>query len=183
MLARGATAASAPVTRAHAARLQLAAQPFEREPVALLARPLNGRDAEVADDRHAAELLARLHVAEVHLDRRQRRDLERVADRPRVVGPGAGVQHEPVGDLGDLVQLLDELALEVRLQEADLEAQVVGPGRDLLLEAIERQVAVVRRRRAVPSWSRFTPCRTSMRLRASTRASLSGRAAAMPMRP
>ena len=72
----------------------------------------------------AAPLLALLDVREVDLDRRQPGDLERVADRPRVVGPGAGVEHGAVGDLGQAMQVLDELALVVGLKERDLEVEL-----------------------------------------------------------
>src|SRR4051812_45918334 len=89
-----------------------------------------------------APLLALLDVREVDLDRRQPGDLERVTQRPRVVGPGAGVEHEPVGVIAGAVELLDELALEVGLEEPRLEAQRLGELRDLPLELGEREVAV-----------------------------------------
>ena len=43
------------------------------------------------------------------------------------------------------VQVLDERALEVRLEEPRLEAQLVREAADLLLQAVQRQLAVVRR--------------------------------------
>ena len=52
-------------------------------------------------------------VGEVDLDRRQPGDLDRVAQRPRVVRPGARVQQQAVGVVARLVQLLDVLALVV----------------------------------------------------------------------
>ena len=79
-------------------------------------------------------LLARVDVGQVHLDRRQPGDLERVADRPRVVRPGAGVEQQPVGVVGAPVQLLDELALVVGLEEARLEAELA---RELRRSALE----------------------------------------------
>ena len=76
------------------------------------------------------------------LDRRQPGDLDGVADRPRVVRPGAGVEHQPVGVVGARVQLLDELALVVGLEEAGLEPELARELRDPALEQGERQAAV-----------------------------------------
>ena len=114
--------------------------------VAVDALALDGRDAEVADDRHAAELLARVHVGEVDLDGGQRGDLQRVADRPRVVRPRARVDDDAVGEALDAVQVLDELALVVGLKEPRLQIELAREGADLLLELIEGQRAVVRGR-------------------------------------
>ena len=74
----------------------------------------------------APPLLAGVDVGEVDLDRRQAGQLERVADRVGVVGPGAGVEDDPVGDALEAVQMLDELALVVGLEEARLEPELGG---------------------------------------------------------
>src|SRR3954471_13428379 len=90
-----------------------------------------------------AELLAGVDIGEVHLDRGQPGDLQRVADRPRVVRPRAGVEHDPVGVVGCLVELLDELALMVALKEVARKVQLAAELRDPLLELGEGQPAVV----------------------------------------
>ena len=56
-------------------------------------------------------------------------DLERVADRPRVVRPRARVQQDRVGLPAQLVQALDERALVVGLKEARPQAQLDAPAR------------------------------------------------------
>ena len=81
-----------------------------------------------------APLLALVDVGEVDLDRGQPGDLERVADRLAVVGPGAGVEQRRVGDLGQPVQALDEVALVVGLKERDLEVELAAEALDLRLE-------------------------------------------------
>ena len=109
-------------------------------------------------------------------------DLQRVADRPRVVRPGAGVEDDAVGDPVEAVQVLDERALEVRLEEARLEAQLVREAADLLLQAVERQLAVDapdRGGRAGRGSRREAPRCGCAR---APGASLSGHAAGVPMR-
>ena len=70
--------------------------------------------------RHSSRLA---DVGEVDLDGRQGGDLERVADRPRVVRPRAGVHDDGVRHALEAVQVLDELALGVGLEEAHAEAR------------------------------------------------------------
>ncbi len=82
----------------------------------------------------------------MHLDGRQLGELDRIVDRPGVVGPGAGVEDQRVGILAGAVQQLHVLALVVGLLKDDAaDAQLAGVGVDLLLELIEREAAVVRR--------------------------------------
>ena len=71
------------------------------EPLAVTVNALPGhaRDAQVGQNRVAAPLLALFHGGQVHLDRGQPGDLQRVADRVGVVRPGAGVQQQRVGRL------------------------------------------------------------------------------------
>src|SRR5687768_10839212 len=92
-----------------------------------------------------APRLALHDVGEVHLDDRDPRYLERVADRPRVVRPRAGVDDHAVGDLLDAVQVLDELTLGVRLKEARVELELAREAVDRMLELAERDPAVVAR--------------------------------------
>ena len=110
--------------------------------VALDALAQHARDHDVGEHGQVAPLLALLGVGEVHLDRGQPRHLDGVAQRPRVVGPGAGVEQEPVGVVGGAVQLVDVLALVVGLEEAHLEAELARVLRDLALELGQREVAV-----------------------------------------
>ena len=81
--------------------------------------------------RHGSRLL---HVGQVDLERGQAGDLQRVADRPRVVGPRAGVQEDRVGVRAQRVQVLDELALVVGVEEARGQAQRARVVLDPLLE-------------------------------------------------
>ena len=116
-----------PVGARGAQPVELPLQDLERLAVAVDALALHGAGAQVADHGHAAPLLALVDGRQVHLDRRQAGDLERVADRPRVVRPRARVQQDAVLRLAGLVQLLAELALAVRLEERRLEAQLDAP--------------------------------------------------------
>src|SRR5918911_560855 len=104
--------------------LQLLLETGERLTVSVHALPHDGREAQLPHDRHATELLAMLDVGEVDLDRRKPRDLERVADRPGVVRPRPGVQDDAVGEVLQAVQVLDELLLRVRLEEARREPEL-----------------------------------------------------------
>src|SRR4051794_23169305 len=79
----------------------------------------------------------------MNLDRGQPGDLERVADRPRVVGPRARIQQQPVRVVARLVELLDELALVVALEEPGLQLQLARELLDAELEPGQRHVPVV----------------------------------------
>ena len=65
-------------------------------------------------------------------------------DRPRVVRPGARVQDHPVGHPGQVVQVLDELALGVGLEAARVQPQLVPE----LLDRSARAPAACARRSA-----------------------------------
>src|SRR5437763_7943297 len=79
------------------------------------------------------------------LDRREGGDLQRVADRPRVMRPRSRVEHDGVGVLAQRVQALDECALVIALKEARREVQLAGFALDPLLELGKRERAVQRR--------------------------------------
>src|SRR5439155_5394260 len=70
---------------------------------------------------------------------------QRVADRPRVVGPRAGIEHDGIGAAGKRVQALDERALVVCVKEARREAQLAAVLLDPALELGERERAVQQR--------------------------------------
>ena len=106
---------------------QLAGEQLERLAVAVGALAGDLRQDQAVEDREPAPVVARLDVGEVDLDRRQAGDVERVGDRAAVVGPGAGVDERRVGELGQPVQVLDELALGVGLEEDRLQAQLARP--------------------------------------------------------
>ena len=114
---------------------ELVGEQLERLAVAVRALAGDLCHDEPVEDRHPAPIFARLDVGEVDLDRRQRGDLERVGDRAAVVGPGAGVDDARVGELGQPVQVLDELALGVGLEEDRLELELAGPALDLAAPA------------------------------------------------
>ena len=105
--------------------------------------------ADALEHGHAPELLTRLHVGQMHLHRGQSGDLDGVAERPRVVRPRARVQHEPVGVVGRLVDLLDVLPLVVGLEEACVQAELAREAVDPLLELGEGEPAIVLGRPAV----------------------------------
>jgi hypothetical protein len=69
-------------------------------------------------------LLACVDVGQVDLDRRQTGQLERIADRVRVVRPRSGVQNDPVGEPFESVQVLDELPLVIGVEEARLDPEL-----------------------------------------------------------
>src|SRR5438552_7321272 len=79
------------------------------------------------------------------LEGRHGRDLQGVADRPRIVGPRAGIEHHGISAAGKRVQALDERALVVGVEEARREAQLATVPLDLALELRERERAVQQR--------------------------------------
>src|SRR4051812_8200094 len=81
----------------------------------------------------------------MNIDRRQRADLERVADRPAVMRPGARVHDQRIRGLRRLMQALDERAFLVGVEEARLEAEVTGPVPDAHLQLDQGESAVVLR--------------------------------------
>ena len=97
----------------------------------------------LADHRHAPELLAGVDVGQVHLDRGQPGDLERVADRPRVVRPRARVEDQAVREVARLVELLARTRPRSRSGRTGSRARARGPAPDPLLEPQEGQAAVV----------------------------------------
>ena len=113
------------VGAAHSASFKAA----ERVAVAVHALAADLRHADAVEHRHAPERLAVLDVGQVHLHRRQPGDLDGVAQRPRVVRPGARVEQQPVGVVGRLVDLLDVVALVVGLEEPGLQARARGRSR------------------------------------------------------
>src|SRR4029077_17881502 len=81
---------------------------------------------------------------QVHLDGGQRGDLERVAQRPRVVRPRAGVEHDRVRLTAERVQALHKEALVVGVKEARAQAQLARICLDAPLELGQRERAVER---------------------------------------
>ena len=108
--------------------------------------PLTRSGDDAVQHRVPTELLALLDVGEMDLGDGSAHHLERVPDRVAVVRPGAGVDDHRAGALhGQAVQLLDHLALEVRLEGPDLEAAPLGVTRDRALELDQRLRPVLRR--------------------------------------
>ncbi len=73
-----------------------------------------------------AELLPRIDVGDVHLDEGEIGRRQGVAQGQAVVSEGAGVDQGPVGPVGLLLQEVDDLALAVGLEGADLRSQLGG---------------------------------------------------------
>src|SRR5689334_2727472 len=136
------------LTMVGASAIKLLLQALERRFVSLDAPAAHRGYAQLAHDRQLSPLLAAGDVGEVHLDGRQSGDLQRVADGPRVVRPGAGVHDDGVREAVEAVEVLDELALGVGLEEAHLEPEVARVALDLLLQAVVGQLAVDGRRTA-----------------------------------
>ena len=118
-------------------------QELECLAVAVEPLPLDAPDAQLPDHGMAAPLLALVDRRQVNLDRRDGRELERVADRVGVVRPRTRVEQQAVGPLGGDVQALAELALVVCLPEGGVELQLARELLDPHLELGEREVAVV----------------------------------------
>src|SRR4051794_29565581 len=123
---------------------ELLGDQLECIPVAVGPLPVDLPDDQVEplEDRMAAPFFALRDVGDVHLDRRDASQVERVPDRPRVVSPGACIQDRGVADLRQAMEVLDEIALGVRLEERGLEIKLTGEALDLNLELREREVAV-----------------------------------------
>ena len=125
-------------------RLTQLAPDDELERLAVAVRPLadEARGHDVLEDREPAPLLALEDVREVHLHDGHGEELERVADRPRVVRPGTGIRDHAVRPLVRLVAPVDELALVVRLPAARRALELEGPLVDPRLELGEPETAV-----------------------------------------
>src|SRR5262245_45461865 len=97
---------------------------------------------EVGDHRIAPPVLPLVDVGEVNLDDGHLQDLDSVADRKAVVGPGGGVEDDTLGDLGHLVEPVDVAPFAVRLAAADVEVELVAPGVDLRFELPQGKATV-----------------------------------------
>ena len=119
----------------------------ELEGLAIPVRPLpdDPRLDDALEHRHAAPLLPLVDVREVHLDHRDREELDRVADRPRVVSPRARVDDHAVRPVERLVAPVDELTLVVRLTRTHGALELARPLVDLGLELGDADPAVERR--------------------------------------
>src|SRR5215212_5875832 len=76
----------------------------QREVVAVDAQPADHAGGHGRDHRVVPELLARVDVRDVHLDERPTQQRARVAQRVRVVRPGARIQHDGGTLVGRVVQ-------------------------------------------------------------------------------
>jgi hypothetical protein len=76
------------------------------------------------------------------LDQRHLEQLDRVADRIAVVGPGAGVDHDAVRPVERVVAPVDVLTFAVRLPALDVQLELAGPVVDPRLELTETETAV-----------------------------------------
>ncbi len=92
-----------------------------------------------------AEALAGDNVGKMHLDDRNAGAAQRVVDRDRSMGVGAGVKHDAGGFIARLLDPVDEDALTIVLAEIDLEAEGLRPVGAQLLDVGEGAGAVQRR--------------------------------------
>src|SRR6185312_14391394 len=117
---------------------------LERLPIAVRAFSDHALRREVAEHGVLPPLLAVLDVGQVHLHDGRLEQLERVADRVRVVRPGTGIGDDAVGPVERVVAPLDELPFVVRLPATDVAAELGAPLVDAGLELREREPAVER---------------------------------------
>ena len=107
-------------------------QQVERREVAAEAEAADQAPGVGRGQRLAADLLACVDVAEVHLDDRRLEGGERVGERERGVRVGRGVEDHAV-PVAMLLQHVDHLALGVGLGEGDIEAEFGGAAAAALL--------------------------------------------------
>ena len=120
------------------ARLERPLHHLQRLAIAVGALPRNRPGCDALEHGVAAPFLARADVGQVDLDGRQACELDGVADRVAVVSPGAGVEQGGIGDLGQAMEVLHELALVVGLEKPHLELEGLREALDLDLELPER---------------------------------------------
>src|ERR1700674_290187 len=118
-------------------RLSLLRQELQCHLISHKSEPRNHAAGGARGHAPGAEFLARVDIREVHLHDRERERLEAVEERQRVVGQGPGIDDDAGRAGGLLLQEVDDLALVVALEEADLEAQLLGFGAHGLVEVVE----------------------------------------------
>src|SRR3989304_5826971 len=84
------------------------------------AQPAHLAHRQIGEDGVMAELLSRVDVRDGHLHERQADRRQGIAQGKAVVGESAGVDHGTVGAGSFSLQEVDDLALAVRLEGADI---------------------------------------------------------------
>lgn len=115
-------------------------QQLQRVGVALQALAGDGGEAGQAGVAHLAEVLAGLHGADVYLDSRDGDGLEGVEDRHARVCVGRRVDDDAVDLAVGLLDLVDDVALVVGLENLDLVKALRGAR---LLADLDQAVVVV----------------------------------------
>lgn len=108
--------------------------------VALQALAGDGREAGQAGVAHLAEVFARLYGADVDLDGRDGDGLEGVQDRDACVRVGGRVDDDAVDLAVGLLNLVDDAALVVGLEDLDLVKALRGA---CLLADLDQAVVVI----------------------------------------
>lgn len=78
----------------------------------------------------------------MHLDDRPLEGIQRIEDRHRGMGEGAGVDDDPRRRAARFVDPVDDLAFPVRLAEGQLDAEFGGEGDTVALDIREGLMAV-----------------------------------------
>src|SRR5215211_3567403 len=108
----------------------------ERVVVAIGAFAENALGDDIGDHGDPAPFLPLLDVGEMHLDDRHREEVERVADRVAVMRPSPRVDDDAARPPARLVAEIDVLTLAVRLEAANVAAELPGPRVDPGLELV-----------------------------------------------
>ena len=106
---------------------------FKRQNISLCAETLDDTPRDRRDEAGVAEGFAGVRVGEVHLDDRGGDGLDRVVERDRRVGKGAGIEDHCFGATR-CVQPVDKLALMVRLVEFNFHIKLLSPLSDNRLD-------------------------------------------------
>ncbi len=95
-----------------------------------------------------AELLALVHVGDMHLDDRAFERVERVEDGDRGVGEGGGVDDDAGGASAASMDPVDDLVLAIALMELDRQPELAADAAAVRLDVGQRLAAVNVRLRA-----------------------------------
>src|SRR5215831_1854555 len=121
-------------------------QPFDQatqgQPVARRTESRHGRRHHAGDQRVVAERFPRVRVRHMHLDRREARTRDRIADRDARVREAARVEDHTVTAAASLVQRVDENALVRALERLDLATELTGECDEARVHLFQRHAAV-----------------------------------------
>src|SRR5580765_4018520 len=123
-------------------RPQAFAQPAQGEPIAVRSEPRHARHHHAGHQRAVAERFPCVRVRHVHLDRREARAHDRVADRDARMREAARVEDHTVTAAASLVQGVDENALVRALERLDLATELTRKCNEARVHIFQRHAAV-----------------------------------------